>query len=162
MSAQIPLRFSMPQITSYTGTTGPTEHLESYRAWMELQGTSTTTMCHAFSLTLAGAPRKWIRQLKQHSIDSFVQLRKAFITNFIGGKENLKPSSHLLNVVQKEGELLKDYIKHFNLETMQVLKHSEDIALTALMGGLRERRFLFSLDKNSPTTMADLLNKAQK
>ncbi|XP_058111661.1 uncharacterized protein LOC131254980 [Magnolia sinica] len=119
-------------------------------------------MCLAFSLTLTGEARKWFWQLKPQSIISFTQLSKAFITNFIRGKERLKPASHLLNIVQKEDELLKDYIKHFNLEIMQVQGHSEEITLTAMMRGLREGRFLFSLNKNPPMTMIDLLNRAQK
>ncbi|XP_058070966.1 uncharacterized protein LOC131220007 [Magnolia sinica] len=75
----------------------------------------------------------------------------------------LKPASHLIHIVQKDGKLLKDYIKSFNLEAMQVHKHYEELALTTIMGGgLRDPKFLFSLDKNPPMTMASLLNRSQK
>ncbi|XP_058111215.1 uncharacterized protein LOC131254236 [Magnolia sinica] len=162
MQVQLSDRFCMPQITPFLGTNNPLEHLKSFKVWMELHNASTAVMYQAISLTLTGAARKWFKQLKSHSISSFSQLGQVFVMNFIGVKERLKPASHLLNVVQKEGELLKDYIKRFNLKVMQVQKHSEEIALISIMGGLRDPKFLFSLDKNPPTMMIDLLNRLQK
>ncbi|XP_058077166.1 uncharacterized protein LOC131225620 [Magnolia sinica] len=160
MQARLLDRFRMPQITPLSGATDPSEHLESFRVWMELHNASFAVMCRAFSLTLSGAARLWFKQLKPNSISLFSQFGQIFITNFIKGKKRLKPASHLLHVIQKEGELLKDYFKRFNLEVMQVQKNFQELALTAIMGGLRDPKFLFSLDKNPLTTTADLLNRS--
>ncbi|XP_058070969.1 uncharacterized protein LOC131220011 [Magnolia sinica] len=136
--------------------------MESFQIYMELHDASDAVMCRAFSLTLADATRLWFKQLKPRSISSFLELSQAFVMNFIGGKKRLKALAHLLDIIQKEGELLKDYIKHFNLEALQVRKYSEETALNTIMSGLRDKPFLFSLDKNPPATLAEFLNRSQK
>ncbi|XP_058103789.1 uncharacterized protein LOC131247880 [Magnolia sinica] len=128
---------------------------------MELYDASDVVMCRAFSLTLSDVARLWFKQLKLKSISSFAELSNAFVTNFIGGKKKLKASVHLNNIVQKEGEL-KDYIKCFNLEALQVRKHSDETTLNAAMQGLRDKPFLFSLDKNPPSMLAEFMNWSQK
>ncbi|MGV7953758.1 hypothetical protein PJO47_29280, partial [Mycobacterium kansasii] len=84
---------------------------------------------------------------------SFTELSDAFLTNFVGGKKKLKPPAHLNSIIQKPGELLKDYIRSFNFESLQVRKHSEETALNALMQGVKDKPFLASLDKNPPETL---------
>ncbi|XP_058106361.1 uncharacterized protein LOC131249575 [Magnolia sinica] len=90
------------------------------------------------------------------------EFNKAFINNFIGGRDRQKPTIHLLTITQKEDEMLKNYIKRFNLEAMQVEGYSDKIVLAAMMSGLKEGRFLLSLGKNPLTTLAKLLNRTQK
>ncbi|XP_058111314.1 uncharacterized protein LOC131254342 [Magnolia sinica] len=90
------------------------------------------------------------------------ELSDAFLTNFIGEKKKLKPPAHLNNIVQKEGELLKDYIKRFNFESLQVRKHSEETALNFIMQGVRDKPFLASLDKNPPETLAEFMIRLDK
>ncbi|XP_058080639.1 uncharacterized protein LOC131228790 [Magnolia sinica] len=162
MRSQLPPRFRMPQITPYFRAGDPTEHLESFRAWMELRSASSSVMCRAFSLTLSGEALKWYRQLKPKSIGSFTQLSKTFIMQFIGEKDKRKPTTHLLTVTQKEDELLKNYIIRFNEETVQVNNYSDQIALAPMILSLQEGKFLFSIGKNPPTILGDLLNQAQK
>ncbi|XP_058075755.1 uncharacterized protein LOC131224236 [Magnolia sinica] len=162
ISSTHPPRFRMPPVTPYTGSGDPTEHLKSFRAWMELQSTFKPIMYCAFYLTLAGAMRSWYRQVKLKSINSFSDLNKAFLMQFIFEKERRKPSTHLRTIKQKEGEALKDYIVRFNEEAMQVDDYSDKMTLTAMIVGLREGRFLFSIGKNPPTTLGELMNNAQK
>ncbi|XP_058078653.1 uncharacterized protein LOC131226981 [Magnolia sinica] len=78
------------------------------------------------------------------------------------GKKKLKPPAHLNNIVQKEGELLKYYIKRFNFESLQVRKHSDETALNSIMQGVRDKSFLASLDKNPPTTLAEFMARLNK
>ncbi|XP_058076409.1 uncharacterized protein LOC131224996 [Magnolia sinica] len=136
--------------------------MESFRTYMELHNASDVVMCRAFLLTLADAARLWFKQLKLRSIKSFSELSKAFLTNFSRGKKRLKAPAHPMNIVQRDDGLLKDYIKHFNMEALQVRKHSNKTALNAIMTGLRDKSFLFSLDKNPLTMLAKFLNRSQK
>ncbi|XP_058092296.1 uncharacterized protein LOC131249526 [Magnolia sinica] len=129
---------------------------------MELYDASDAVMCRAFSLTLSNVARLWFKQLKPRSISSFAELSDAFIANFLGRKKRLTASVHLNNIVQKEGELLKDYIKRFNLEALQVRKHSDEIALNSIMQGVRDKPFLLSLDKNPQSTSAEFMTRAEK
>ncbi|XP_058075754.1 uncharacterized protein LOC131224235 [Magnolia sinica] len=138
MSSTLPPWFRMPTVTPYTDSGDPTRHLKSFRAWMELQSTFKPIICCTFYLTLAGAMRSWYRQLKPKLINSFSDLSKAFLMQFIFGKERRKSSTHLLTIKQKEGEALKDYIIRFNEEAVQVNDYSDKIALTVMIVGLRE------------------------
>ena len=54
------------------------------------------------------------------------------------------------------------YVTRFNKEVLQVDKAEDLVLLTAFQAGLRSEDFLFSITKNLPATMADLLFKAQK
>ena len=58
LHAPFPSRFKMPQFSTYDGNGDPTEQLESYRSWMELHGSTSSTMCKGFALTLSGSARK--------------------------------------------------------------------------------------------------------
>ncbi|XP_058092611.1 uncharacterized protein LOC131239068 [Magnolia sinica] len=129
---------------------------------MELHDASDAVMCRAFSLTLADVARLWFKQLKPKSIRTFTELSDAFLTNFIGGKKKLKPPAHLNNIVQKERELLKDYIKRFNFKSLQVRKHTEETILNSIMQGVRDKPFLASLDKNPPETLSEFMTRSDK
>ncbi|XP_058092135.1 uncharacterized protein LOC131238024 [Magnolia sinica] len=162
MHARLPDQFRLPQIIPYTGKADPTEHIESFWIHMELHDASDAVMCRAFLLTLSDVARLWFKQLKPRSISSFAELNDTFIANFIGGKKRLKVSMHLNNIVQKEEELLKDYIKRFNLEALQVWKHSNETAINSIMQGVRDKLFLLSLDKNPPSTLAEFMARVEK
>ncbi|XP_058068807.1 uncharacterized protein LOC131218145 [Magnolia sinica] len=162
MQARLSKRFRLPQIMPFTNKTDPTEHIESFWTYMELHDASNAVMCRAFSLTLADVAWLLFKQLKPKSISSFTELSDAFLTNFIDEKKKLKPSAYLNNIVQKEGELLKDYIKRFNFESLQVRKHSDETTLNSIMQGVRDRPLLASLDKNLPSTLVEFMARSDK
>ncbi|XP_058111228.1 uncharacterized protein LOC131254256 [Magnolia sinica] len=122
----------------------------------------TSVFCTNILASSVGCTRLWFKQLKPKFVSLFTELRDAFLTNFIVGKKKLKTFAHLNNIVQKDGELLKDYIKRFNFESLQLWKHSDEMALNSIMQGMREKSFLASLDKNPPTTLAEFLAQSDK
>lgn len=71
LDAPLPPKLKMPQIKLYGGEGDSTEHLKTYRSWMELQGAFGVAMCRAFSLTCTRAARRWYRKLRLGSISSF-------------------------------------------------------------------------------------------
>ena len=98
LEAPSPATFKMPQIKLYGGEGDPTEHLVTFRSWMELQGATIATMCRAFSLMLIGAACKWYGKLKPGSISSFTQLSQMFIGQFVRAKDHQLPPTHLLSI----------------------------------------------------------------
>ncbi|XP_058111671.1 uncharacterized protein LOC131254986 [Magnolia sinica] len=158
----MPLRFRMPPIIQYSGSKDPTEHVESYRSWIQIQSASDAMICPAFSITLTGAVRNWYRWLRLRSINTFTELNRSFLTQFIVGKKSRKSSTHLLTLKQKSEESLKDYISRFNEETLQVGDYSDKMALSAMISGLKEGRFLLSIGKNPDSTLSELISRAQK
>ena len=54
------------------------------------------------------------------------------------------------------------YITHFNKETLLIDEADNKILVAAFTSGLRKGKFLFSLYKNDPKTMSDVLYWATK
>ena len=129
---------------------------------MELQGASGAAMCRAFLLTLTGAARKWYRKLRPGSISSFAQLSQIFFSQFVRARDHQLPPIHLLSVKQGNDESLKDYITRFNKKPVRVANYSDAIALTAIMVGLQQKKFHYSLAKNPPRTFHKVAIKSPK
>ena len=65
-----------------------------------------------------------------------------------------------MSIKQWEEETLRSYITRFNKEALSIDKADEKILVAALTNGLRKGKFLFSLYKNDPKTMSDVLYRA--
>ena len=116
-------------------------------------------MCKAFPMTLKGATRAWFSKIPLGTIANFEQLNKGFVHHFIGGQRHKKPTSHLLNIQQVEGESLRQYMTRFSKELLQVDKGEDLVILTTFKAGLLPRDFFFSITKSPQKTVAELLQK---
>ncbi|GFY89821.1 hypothetical protein Acr_07g0000180 [Actinidia rufa] len=65
-------------------------------------------------------------------------------------------------VHQKDGEGLKDYVKHFNQAVLKVEDPINKVVVMAMMDGLRLDPLFYSLSKSVPTTLSALQSKAVK
>ena len=161
-SFPLPHKFCMPQIDSYNGVKDPLDHLETFKTSMHLQGVADEIMCRAFPTTLKGAARIWFNQLMPNSISTFKELSAQFTVHIIGGHRYKKSTAYLMSIKQREDETLRSYISRFNKEALSINKASDKILVTAFTNGLRKGKFLFSLYKNDPKTMSDVLYRATK
>ena len=67
-----------------------------------------------------------------------------------------------MNIKQREDETLRSYIARFNKEALSIDETDNKILVAAFTNGLQKGKFLFSLYKNDPKTMSDVLYKATK
>ena len=58
--------------------------------------------------------------------------------------------------------MLRSYITRFNKEALSIDEADDKILVAAFTNGLRKGKFLFSLYKNDPKTMSDVLYRATK
>ena len=68
----------------------------------------------------------------------------------------------MISIKQREDETLRSYITHFNKEVFSIDEADDKIIVTAFTNGLWKGKFLFSLYKNDPKTMSDVLYRATK
>ncbi|XP_058101294.1 uncharacterized protein LOC131245694 [Magnolia sinica] len=162
MDEVMPQSFQISPIIQYSGSGDPSEHVEAYRSWMQIQMATDAMMCRGFSITLTGSARNWYLQLKSNSINSLTELSWLFLTQFISGKRSRKPNTHLFAIKQEPKESLKDYITHFNEEALSIEDYDDKIPLAAVFSGLKEGKFTFFIGKNPPKTFAELMARAQK
>uniref|UniRef100_A0A2N9HAB0 Uncharacterized protein n=1 Tax=Fagus sylvatica TaxID=28930 RepID=A0A2N9HAB0_FAGSY len=94
---------------------------KSFKTMMCLQGVPDEIMCRAFPTTLKGPARIWFKKLIPGSVGSFAQLSHSFFNHFIGGQRCGRPTTHLLNVRQREGETLRRF---FVLSVTRILPTS--------------------------------------
>ena len=67
-----------------------------------------------------------------------------------------------MNIKQRKDETLRSYITCFNKEALLIDEADDKILVTTFINGLRKGKFLFSLYKNDPKTMSDVLYRATK
>ena len=67
-----------------------------------------------------------------------------------------------MNIKQREDETLRSYITCFNKETISIDEADDKILVVAFTNRLWKGKFLFSLYKNDPKTMSNVLYRATK
>ena len=67
-----------------------------------------------------------------------------------------------MNIKQWEDETLRSYITRFNKEAFSIDEVDDKILVAAFTNRLRKGKFLFSLYKNDPKTMSNVLYRAIK
>ena len=67
-----------------------------------------------------------------------------------------------MSMRQREDETLRSYISHFNKEALSIDEANDKILVATFTNGLRKGKFLFSLYKNYPKTMLEVLYRATK
>ena len=67
-----------------------------------------------------------------------------------------------MNIKQWEDKTLRSYITCFNNKALSIDKVDNKILVAAFTNGLWNGKFLFSLYKNDPKTMSDVLYRVTK
>ena len=67
-----------------------------------------------------------------------------------------------MSIKQREDKTLRSYISCFNKEALSIDEADDKILVAAFTNGLRKGKFLFSLYKNDPKTMSEVLYRATK
>ena len=124
---------------------------------MHLQGVADEIMCRAFPTTLKGPARVWFSRLTPNSIGTFKELSAQFASHFIGGHRYKKSTACLISIKQREDKTLRSYVTCFNKEAFSINKANDKILVAAFTNGLWKGKFFFSLYKNDPKTMIDVL-----
>ena len=161
-SFPLPHKFRMPQIESYDGVKDPLDYLETFKTLMHLQGVPDEIMCRTFLTTLKGPTRIWFSRLMPNSINTFKELSAQFTSHFIGGHRYKRFTACLMSIKQREDETLRSYITRFNKKALSIDEADDKILVAAFINGLQKGKFLFSLYKNDPKTMSDVLYRATK
>ncbi|KAK1397108.1 hypothetical protein POM88_006971 [Heracleum sosnowskyi] len=150
MDAHVSRKFKMPTIKAYDGTGDPATHVRTFSNALLLQPVTDALKCRAFPQTLAGMAQRWYSRLPPNSISCFRELSTAFISQFISGRVHEKSSASLMNLTQGKNETLRDYLKRFTKETLNIPDLDNKVAMIALQQGTTDVFFKMSLAKHPP------------
>ena len=67
-----------------------------------------------------------------------------------------------MNIKQQKDETLRSYITRFNKEALSIDEADDKILVASFTNELCKGKFLFSLYKDDPKTMSDVLYRATK
>ncbi|GJW19406.1 reverse transcriptase domain-containing protein [Tanacetum coccineum] len=76
--------------------------------------------CHMFNSTLTGNARVWFDDLPPESIDSYNDLREAFLKNYLQQKKCIRDPIVLHNIKQRDEESTGDFIQRYKSESGNV------------------------------------------
>ncbi|GJS76876.1 reverse transcriptase domain-containing protein [Tanacetum coccineum] len=78
------------------------------------------TWCNMFKSTLTRSARVWFDDLPPESINSYDDLKKAFLANFLQQKKCIKDLVEIHHIKQREGESTEDFVQRFKTESRHV------------------------------------------
>ncbi|GJY03017.1 reverse transcriptase domain-containing protein [Tanacetum coccineum] len=96
-------------IKTYDGSEDPEDHLKIFQAAAKTKRWAMPTWCHMFNYTLTGNTRVWFDDLPAESIESYDDLKKAFLENYLQQKKCIKDLIEIHNIKQREGESTEDF-----------------------------------------------------
>ncbi|GKC28802.1 reverse transcriptase domain-containing protein [Tanacetum coccineum] len=94
------------------------------------------TWCHMFNSTLTGNARVWFDDLPPESIDSYNDLREAFLKNYLQQKKCIRDPIVLHNIKQRDGESTKDFIQRYKSKSGNVKGAPECMRISGFVHGI--------------------------
>ncbi|GKB49035.1 reverse transcriptase domain-containing protein [Tanacetum coccineum] len=151
-------RTRMPShIKTYDGSEDPEDHLKIFQAAAKTERWAMPTWCHMFNSTLTGNARVWFDDLPKESIDSYDDLRKAFLENYLQQKKCIKDPVEIHNIKQRDGESTEEFVRRYKLECRDVMGASECMKISGFMHGITNPKLIKRLHDNIPRSMDEMM-----
>nr|GEU64280.1 reverse transcriptase domain-containing protein [Tanacetum cinerariifolium] len=99
----------------------------------------------------------WFDELPPESIDSYKDLKAAFLTYFMQQKKYVKDPVEIHNIKQKDGETIEDFMKRFKVETGRMKGAPECMQISRFMHGVNNSELTKLLNEHVPKTMEEMM-----
>ncbi|GKA10211.1 reverse transcriptase domain-containing protein [Tanacetum coccineum] len=106
-------------IKTYDGSGDLEDHLKIFQAAAKTERWAMSTWCHMFNSTLTENARVWFDDLPQESIDSYDDLKKAFLENYLQQKKCIKDPVEI-HIKQRDGESTEEFVRRYKIECRDV------------------------------------------
>ncbi|GKV13326.1 hypothetical protein SLEP1_g24352 [Rubroshorea leprosula] len=157
-----PAGFKIPQLETYDRTKDPDDHLHAFYSYMQAQNAFDALMCKIFPSTLRGNAQTWYYSLPLRSISSYTEMASAFATKFSSRRLIKKTTSELMQIKQRDGESLKNYMSRFNDAILEVSSFDQAVGIAAMISSLNHERFRDNLIKHPATTFSEVNDRSLK
>ncbi|GJT49198.1 reverse transcriptase domain-containing protein [Tanacetum coccineum] len=144
-------------IKTYDGSEDPEDHLKKFQAAAKTERWAMPTWCHMFNSTLTGNARVWFDDLPQESIDSYDDLRKAFLENYLQQKKCIKDPVEIHNIKQRDGESTKELVQRYKLESGDVKGALECMKISGFMHEITNPELIKRLHDNIPKSVDEMM-----
>nr|GEW24549.1 reverse transcriptase domain-containing protein [Tanacetum cinerariifolium] len=101
--------------------------------------------------------RVWFDELPPESIDSYKDLKAAFLTYFMQQKKYVKDPVEIHNIKQKDGETIEDFMERFKVETGRMKGAPECMRISRFMHGVNNPELTKRLNEHVPKRMEEMM-----
>ncbi|GJR91173.1 reverse transcriptase domain-containing protein [Tanacetum coccineum] len=144
-------------IKTYDGSEDPEDQLKIFQAVAKTERWAMPTWCHMFNSTLTGNARVWFDDFPPESIDSYDDLKKAFLENYLQQKKCIKDPIEIHNIKQREGESTEDIVKRYKLESRDVKGAPECMRISEVVHGIINLELIKRLHDKIPKTVDEMM-----
>ncbi|GJV88935.1 reverse transcriptase domain-containing protein [Tanacetum coccineum] len=153
----LPKRIRMPShVKTYDGSEDPEDHLKIFQAAAKVERWAMPTWCHMFNSTLTGNARVWFDDLPPESIDSYDDLKEAFLANYLQQKKCIKDPVEIHHIKQREGESTEDFVRRFKIESRDVKGAPEVMRISGFMHGITNPELIKRLHDKIPKSVDEM------
>ncbi|GJW48298.1 reverse transcriptase domain-containing protein [Tanacetum coccineum] len=150
----LPKRTRMPShVKTYDESEDPEDHLKIFQIATKVERWAMPTRCHMFNSTLTGSARVWFDDLPPESVDSYDDLKEAFLANFRQQKKCIKDPVEIHHIKQREGESTKDFVRRFKIESRDVKGAPEIMRISGFMHGITNPELIKCLHDKIPKSV---------
>nr|GEX77942.1 reverse transcriptase domain-containing protein [Tanacetum cinerariifolium] len=104
-----------------------------------------------------GRARVWFDELPPESIDSYKDLKSAFLAYFMQQKKYVKDLVEIHNIKQKDGETIEDFMERFKVETGRMKGAPECMRIFGFTHGVNNPKLTKRLNEHVPKTMEEMM-----
>ncbi|GJV06797.1 reverse transcriptase domain-containing protein [Tanacetum coccineum] len=115
------------------------------------------TECHMFNSTLTGNARVWFGDLPKETIDSYDDLKKAFLENYLQQKKCIKDQVEIHNIRQGDGESTEEFVRRYKLECRDIKGAPEYMKISRFMHGITNPELIKRLHDKIPKSVDEMM-----
>ncbi|GJZ62478.1 reverse transcriptase domain-containing protein [Tanacetum coccineum] len=115
------------------------------------------TWCHMFNSTLTGNVKVWFDDLPKETIDSYDDLKKAFLENSLQQKKCIKDPVEIHNIRQRDRESTEEFIWRYKLECRDVKGAPECMKISGFMHGITNPELIKRLHDKIPKLVDEMM-----
>ncbi|GJV20538.1 reverse transcriptase domain-containing protein [Tanacetum coccineum] len=113
-----------------------------------------------FNSTLTENARVWFDDLPKETIDSYDDLKKAFLENYLQQKKCIKDPVKIHNIRQRDGESTKEFVRRYKLECRDVKGAPECMKISGFMHGITNLELIKRLHDKIPKSVDEMMRVA--
>jgi hypothetical protein len=160
---RVPKGFKLPHDQQkYDGSKEPTLWLSDYLQAVQILGGTKATAMQSLQLHLTGAARSWLNTLPNESIRSWGELENQFVRDFRSTYKRPASLEEVKACVQRKGKTLHSYIQRWSVIKNSAEDVSDERAIDAFSAGLRRSDLMEEIGRTRPTTVAKLMEEANR
>nr|GEV38253.1 reverse transcriptase domain-containing protein [Tanacetum cinerariifolium] len=158
-----PKKARMPNnVKTYDRSDDPEDHLKFFQAAAKVKRWAMPTWCHMFNSTLIGSARVWFDDLPPKSIDSYDDLKKEFLANFLQQNKCIKDPVEICHIKQREGESTEDFEQRFKAESRHVKGATECMRISGFMHGITNHELIKRMHDNIPKSVDEIMKRSER